>query len=111
MSKLISQYPDIKKYAGDYLCLINYLVKDLYNLKDKFTEVLFNIETQACHCRSLLDKNDTPLVTFKDTLKELPSRYANKFYFLETFIFYLPKQMKILDEYYKAYSDTEVVHG
>lgn len=110
MSNLTSQYPDIKKYAGDYLCLINYLVKDLYKLKDKLTEVLFNIETEACHCLSLLDKNDTPLVTLKDALKELPPRYANKFFFLEEFIFYLPKQIKNLDAHYKTYSDAEVLY-
>lgn len=111
MSKLISQSPDVKKYASDYLSQIDYLVNDLYKLKDKLTEVLFYIETQSCHCSSLLDKGDTSLITLKDALKELPPRYSNKFYFLEEFLFYLPKQIKILNESYKAYSDAEVVHG
>jgi hypothetical protein len=111
MSKLISQYPDIRKYVSDYLSRINYLVKDLYKLKDKLTEVLFSIETQACHCSSLLDKGDTPLATLKDALKELPPRYDNKFCFLEEFSFYLPNHIKLLNESYKAYSDAEVLHG
>ena len=111
MSKLISQSPGIKKYVSDYLCYINYLVKDLYQLKDKLTEVLFSIETEACHCRSLLDKGDTPLVTFKDALKELPPRYSRKFYFLEESVVNLRKYTKILNESYKAYSDAEVLHG
>jgi hypothetical protein len=111
MPKLISLYPDIKKYASDYLSQINYLVKDLYKLKDKLTEALFYIETEACHCRSLLDKGDTSLVTLKDALKELPPRYANKFSFLEAFSFYLPNHIKSLNESYKAYSDAEVLHG
>ncbi|WP_342220271.1 hypothetical protein [Rickettsiella endosymbiont of Miltochrista miniata] len=111
MPKLISLYPDIKKYASDYLSQINYLVKDLYKLKDNLTEALFYIETEACHCRSLLDKGDTPLAMFKGALKELPPRYNNKFSFLEEFSFYLPNHIKLLNESYKAYSDAEVLHG
>lgn len=111
MPKLINLYPDIKKYASDYLSQINYLVKDLYKLKDKLTEALFYIETEACHCRSLLDKGDTSLATLKDALKELPPRYNNKFSFLEEFSFYLPNHIKRLSESYKAYSDAEVLHG
>lgn len=111
MSKVISEYPDTKKYANDYLGQINYLVKELYKLKDKLTEVLFSIETEACHCHSLLDKGDTLLVTLKDALKELPPRYVNKFSFLDEFLFYLPNHIKILNKSYKAYSDGEVVHG
>ena len=110
MPKLISLYPDIKKYASDYLSQINYLVKDLYKLKDKLTEALFYIETEACHCRSLLDKGETSLATLKDALKELPPRYTNKFYFLEEFIVDLHKYKKILNKSYKAYSDAEVLH-
>ncbi|MEN9449892.1 MAG: hypothetical protein RJA83_506 [Pseudomonadota bacterium] len=110
MSKLISQYPDIKKYASDYLSQINYLVKELYKLKDKLTEILFTIETQACHCQSLLDKGETPLATLNDALKELPPRYDNKFSFLEEFSFYLPNHIKHLNESYKAHSDAEVLH-
>ncbi|WP_342220197.1 hypothetical protein [Rickettsiella endosymbiont of Miltochrista miniata] len=103
MSKLISQYPDIKKYASDYLFQIDDLVRDLYDLKNKLTEILFSIETKACHGRCLLNKGDTYLVTLKDSLKELPSSYSEKFFFLEGIIIDLLKRKKILHRHYKTY--------
>ena len=56
MTKFISQYPNIKKYASDYLSVINNLVRNLYDLKDKLTEIIFDIETKALHCFSRVYK-------------------------------------------------------
>lgn len=101
----------VNQYATNYLFQVDDLVQNLYELKDKLTEVLFDIETKACHCHSLLDKGDIPLAT----LKKLPSSYCKGFFFLEEIIINLIKRKKILSEHYKIYSavsaQMEVAHG
>jgi hypothetical protein len=107
----ISQFAPLKQPTSNYLSQIDSLVKNLHKLKDKLTEVLFHIETNACDCRRALDEGDMPLAT----LKELPSGYAKEFYFLEWMIIALLKHKKILNAHYKAYSlaltEWEVAHG
>lgn len=108
---MVNQSPDLKQYARNYLFQIDDLVRNLYDLKYKLTEVLFTIETEACHCHSVLDKGDIPLAT----LKKLPSSYSKGFFFLEGIIIDLLKRKKILSAHYKNYSDAlekiEVAHG
>ena len=107
----LEHFTHLKQPASTYLSQIDILVKNLYKLKDKLTEVLFNIETKACYCHNALDKGDIPLAT----LKELPSSYSKEFFFLEGMIIELLKRKKILNEHYKTYSvalaELEVAHG
>lgn len=108
---ILEQFAHLKQPASNYLSKIDNLVESLYRLKDKLTEVLFHIETKACHCRSTLAEGNIPLAT----LKKLPSSYSKEFFFLEGMIIDLLKRKKILNEHYKAYSvalaELEVAHG
>jgi len=100
MTKLIDQYVDLKHHAVNYLFQIDDLVQNFYKLKDKLTEILFNIETKACHCNSLLAEVNIPLAP----LKKLPSSYSEGFFFLEGIIIEFFKHKKILYEHNKIYS-------
>jgi hypothetical protein len=100
MAKLIDQYIDLKQHAIDYLSQIDNLVKNFFNLKDKLTEILFDIETKACHCHILLAEGNIPLAP----LKKLPSSYSEGFFFLEGIIIELFKRKKILYEHNKIYT-------
>jgi hypothetical protein len=107
----LDHFAPLKQPASNYLSQIDRLVKNLHKLKDKLTEVLFHIETNACDCHRALDEGDMPLAT----LKELPSSYVKEFYFLEGMIIALLKHKKILNAHYKAYSlalaEWEVAHA
>jgi hypothetical protein len=100
MAKLINQYVDLKQHATNYLFQIDDLVRNFYKLKDKLTEVLFDIETKACHCHNLLDEGNIPLAP----PKKLPSSYSEGFFFLEGIIIDFFKRKKILYEQNKIYS-------
>lgn len=100
MSKLIDQYVELKQHATNYLSQIDDLVQNFYNLKDKLTEILFDIETKACHCHSLLDEGNIPLAP----LKKLPSSYSGGFFILEGIIIDFLKRKKILYGHNKIYS-------
>lgn len=112
MAKLIDQYVDLKHHAISYLSQIDDLVQYFYNLKDKLTEILFDIETKACHCHILLAEGNIPLAP----LKKLSSNYSKDFFLLEGIIIEFFKRKKILYEHNKIYSLTlkemeRVAHG
>lgn len=100
MGKLIDQYVDLKHHAINYLSQIDDLVQNFYNLKDKLAEILFDIETKACHCHILLTEGNIPLAP----LKKLPSCYSEGFFFLEGIIIDFFKRKKTLYEHNKIYS-------
>jgi hypothetical protein len=100
----LSPYPDFKQHANNYLFQVDSLVRNLYELKYSLTEVLFDVESKACHCHSLLDEEDISFDAIIKALKKLPASYSKGFFFLEGIIINFLKQKKILSEHYKIYS-------
>jgi hypothetical protein len=112
MAKVIlDQFAHLKQPTGNYLFQVDGLTRQLKELKDETTKLLFDIETRAHSSRSLFNKASIP---FMD-IKALHQRYSKGFKLLNGLIIDLSSRQKELNQHYKIYSNAiaqmEAVHG